>query len=134
MSIPHQKSMQVPKMCPLWIIALACLFAGITACTNNNGNNPDEIRRRTAEATETMRRDTKAVVEGVKDGMGRDSKAVNINKASREDLLNLPGMTEHDADRIIADRPYDNADDLVRRRIIPESEYDKIRDRVIAEH
>jgi DNA uptake protein ComE-like DNA-binding protein len=42
-------------------------------------------------------------------------------------------MTEHEADRIIAERPYDNADDLVRRRIIPGSEYDKIRDRVIAE-
>jgi DNA uptake protein ComE-like DNA-binding protein len=134
MSIAHQNSMQVQKIRPLWIIALACLFAGITACTNNNGNNPDEIRRRTAEATETMRRDTKAVVEGVKEGMGRDNKAININKASREDLLTLPGITEHDTDRIIADRPYDNADDLVRRRIIPESEYDKIRDRVIAEH
>src|SRR5271170_8048356 len=91
-----------------WILVLSLSLAGITACTNK-GNNPDEIRRRTAEATETMRRDTKAVVEGVKDGMGRDNKAINVNKASREDLLNLPGMTEHEADRIIAERPYDNA-------------------------
>lgn len=110
---------------------LASLFTAITACTNNR-DNPDEIRRRTAEATETMRRDTKAVVDGVKEGMGSDNKAININKASREDLLSLPGMTEHDADRIIAERPYDNADDLVRRRVIPGPEYDKIRDRVIA--
>jgi len=134
MSVAHQKFMQLPQLRPLWIIALAAVLTGITACTNNNGANPDEIRRRTAQATETMRRDTKAVVDGVKEGMGRDNKAININKASREDLLNLPGMTEHEADRIIAERPYDNADDLVRRRIIPESEYDKIRDRVIAEH
>jgi competence protein ComEA len=134
MSTAHQKFMQIPQLRPFWIIALASGLTGITACTNNNGANPDEIRRRTAEATETMRRDTKAVVEGVKDGMGRDNKAININKASREDLLNLPGMTEHEADRIIAGRPYDNANDLVRRRVITESEYDKIRDRVIAEH
>lgn len=116
----------------LSIVALASLLTGIIACTNNKGDNPDEIRRRTAEATETMRRDAKAVADGVKEGMQRDNKAVNINKASREDLLTLPGITEHEADRIIAERPYDNADDLVRRRVIPESEYDKIRDRVIA--
>ena len=42
-------------------------------------DNPDEIRRRTAEATETMRRDTKAVVEGVKEGMGHQQ-AININE------------------------------------------------------
>jgi DNA uptake protein ComE-like DNA-binding protein len=123
--------MQHPQLRPLCIFMLASLFTAITACTNNR-DNPDEIRRRTAEATETMRRDTKAVVDGVKEGMGSDNKAININKASREDLLSLPGMTEHDADRIIAERPYDNADDLVRRRVIPGPEYDKIRDRVIA--
>jgi len=105
----------------------------ITAC-NNRGDNPDEIRRRTAEATETMRRDTKAVVDGVKEGMASDNKAININKASRDELLTLPGMTEAEADRIIAQRPFDNVDDLVKRRVIPESEYDKIRDRVIAGH
>ncbi|MGB2606564.1 MAG: helix-hairpin-helix domain-containing protein [Candidatus Sulfotelmatobacter sp.] len=126
--------MQPSQLRPLCIFMLASLLTAITACANNHGDNPDEIRRRTAEATETMRRDTKAVVEGVKEGMGRDNKAININKASREDLLNLPGMTEHEADRIIAARPYDNADDLVTRRVITGSEYDKIRDRVIAAH
>jgi DNA uptake protein ComE-like DNA-binding protein len=106
--------------------------AGITAC-NNRQDNPDEIRRRTAEATETMRRDTKAVVDGVKEGMHSD-KAIDINKASREDLLSLPGVTEREADRMIAERPFENADDLVKRRVVSQSEYDKIRDRVIAGH
>jgi DNA uptake protein ComE-like DNA-binding protein len=118
---------------PISILTLAFLLVGITAC-NTKGDNPDEIRRRTADATETIRRDAKAMAEGVKEGMGRDRKAVNINKASREELRNLPGITEHEADRIIAERPFDNADDLVRRHVIPESEYDKIRDQVIAGH
>jgi DNA uptake protein ComE-like DNA-binding protein len=113
----------------VWILALALPLAGITACSNKD--NPDEIRRQTAEATETMRRDTKAVVEGVKEGM-RSDKAVDINSASRQDLLNLPGMTQREADRIIAERPFKNANELVARHIIPESEYDKIRDRIIA--
>src|SRR5271165_2168112 len=92
-------------------LLMAVLFVGLTACASKD--NPDEIRRRTAEATETMRRDTKAVVEGVKEGMQRDNKALNINKASREDLLSLPGITEREADRIIAARPFNDAHDLV---------------------
>jgi DNA uptake protein ComE-like DNA-binding protein len=113
------------------VIALALIFASITACTTKD--NPDQIRQRTAEATETMRRDAKAVAEGVKEGMSSD-KAININNATREDLLNLPGMTERDADRIIAERPFKSAHELVARHVISESEYDKISDRIIADH
>ncbi|MGA2922247.1 MAG: helix-hairpin-helix domain-containing protein [Candidatus Sulfotelmatobacter sp.] len=113
------------------VIALALIFASITACTTKD--NPDQIRQRTAEATETMRRDAKAIAEGVKEGMSSD-KAININNATREDLLNLPGMTERDADRIIAERPFKSAHELVARHVISESEYDKISDRIIADH
>ncbi|MGA7218413.1 MAG: helix-hairpin-helix domain-containing protein [Candidatus Sulfotelmatobacter sp.] len=112
----------------LSLVALPLLFVGI-AC--NNSDNPDQIRKQTAAATETMRRDTKAVVEGVKEGM-RSDKTLDINSASRADLLNLPGMTERDADRIIAERPFKNAHELVARHVIPESEYDKISDRIVA--
>lgn len=117
---------------PIQYTLLALSLVALAACTTKD--NPDEIRRRTAEATETMRRDTKAVVEGVKEGMGRDSKAININQASREDLLTLPGLSEREADRIIAARPFNDAHDLLRRHLVSAAEYDKIRDRVIASH
>src|SRR3982075_1408302 len=106
-------------------------IASLTGCTTKD--NPDEIRQRTADATATMKRDAKAVAEGVKEGMSRD-KTLNINKASREDLLTLPGISEHQADRIIADRPFNDAHDLVSRRVLSQEEYDKIRNRVIAGH
>jgi len=112
------------------VLVLGLPLVGIAACTNHR-DNPDEIRRRTAEATETMRRDAQAVAEGVKEGMGHQQ-AININRASREDLLTLPGVTEREADRIIADRPFQNAHDLVTRHAVSEEEYEKIRDRVIA--
>jgi DNA uptake protein ComE-like DNA-binding protein len=112
--------------------ALVLLVTLLAACTNNK-DNPDEIRQRTADATATMRRDTKAVVEGVKEGMGRD-KTVNINKASREDLLSLPGVSEREADRIIASRPFDDTHDVVKRHVLTEAEYARIRDRISADH
>jgi DNA uptake protein ComE-like DNA-binding protein len=123
--------MRLFNLRPVLVIALALPLVNITACSSKD--NPDEIRRQTAEATETMRRDTKAVVEGVKEGM-RSDKAVDINTASREDLLNLPGMTQHEADRIIAERPFKNAHELVARHLISEPEYAKISDRIIAGH
>jgi len=121
--------MRCMKVRSMWLTALPLLLGSIVACST--GDNPDEIRRQTAEATETMRRDTKAVVEGVKEGMSSD-KTININSASREDLLSLPGMTQREADRIIAERPFKNTHELVARHLIPESEYAKISDRIIA--
>jgi DNA uptake protein ComE-like DNA-binding protein len=127
----HQRQ-RGPRSCflPIAIVAVAAF----TACTNNNSGSPDQIRQRTAEATETVRQDAKAIAEGVKEGMASDHKAININKASREDLLTLPGLNDRAADRIIADRPFENVHDLVTKRIVSQSEYDQIRDRVIAGH
>jgi DNA uptake protein ComE-like DNA-binding protein len=113
------------------ILVLASMLVGLAACTSKD--NPDNIRQRTADATATMKRDAKAVAEGLKEGMGRD-KTININKASREDLLSLPGVTEREADRIIAERPFTNAHDLVTRHMMSEAEYAKVRDHVIAGH
>lgn len=111
-------------------LAVVSSFIFLTACTSKN--NPDEIRRQTAQATETMRRDTKAVVDGVKEGLKPDKNLIDINKASREDLLALPGLSDREADRIVAERPFDDGHDLVKRRIISEAEYDRIQGRIVA--
>src|SRR5258706_14195384 len=86
----HQKSMPCLHFRRVWILFLTLPLAGITACTSSK-DNPDEIRQRTAEATETIRRDAKAAAEGAKEGMG-PVKTININKEPREDLLSLPDL------------------------------------------
>jgi DNA uptake protein ComE-like DNA-binding protein len=47
-------------------------------------------------------------------------------------LLSLPGMSSAGADRIIAARPYSNTSELASRRVISQTEYDKIKDQVTA--
>jgi DNA uptake protein ComE-like DNA-binding protein len=112
------------------VVALA---GGITcatvACAPNQ--SPDQLREKTAQATAEVSRNAKAMAEGVKEGLSRD-KTVNVNKASKDDLLSLPGITDHEADRIMAERPFDNTHELVSRRVVSQEEYDKIKDRVIA--
>jgi competence protein ComEA len=57
---------------------------------------------------------------------------IDINSASRDDLMNLEGIGEVRADAIIRARPFKAKTELVERRLIPEALYDKIADKVIA--
>jgi DNA uptake protein ComE-like DNA-binding protein len=110
------------------LFASVLLLLGLeAACTNQS---PDQIRQKTAEETAAIKRDTKAVAQGVKEGLS-NKKTVDLNKASKDDLASLPGITPSQADRIIAERPYANAHQLVTRRVLSEDEYGQIQDRVI---
>lgn len=57
---------------------------------------------------------------------------IDINSASRDDLMTLEGIGEVRADAIIRSRPFKAKTDLVERRLIPEALYDKIADKVMA--
>lgn len=107
------------------VIALS--FAG---CTTKK-QNPDEVRQKTAETTAELKREAQAVAQGVREGWNRD-KLVNLNTASKSQLMGLPGITSERADKIIEGRPYERADELVTRGILPKSEYEKISGQVMA--
>jgi radical SAM superfamily enzyme with C-terminal helix-hairpin-helix motif len=93
--------------------ALIASILGLgVACSPNQ--TPDQIRKQTAEETAALKRDTKAVAEGVRDGL-TEKKTVDLNKASKDDLTTLPGIGPRQADRIIAARPYADAHELVTR-------------------
>jgi competence protein ComEA len=57
---------------------------------------------------------------------------IDINSASRDDLMALDGIGEVRADAIIRARPFKAKTELVERRLIPEALYDKIADKVVA--
>ena len=57
---------------------------------------------------------------------------VDLNSASLDQLLKVPGMTRSWAERIIRFRPYRAKNDLVDRGIVISQVYDRIKDYVIA--
>ena len=57
---------------------------------------------------------------------------IDLNSASRDDLMTLDGIGEVRAEAIIRARPFRAKTELVERRLIPEALYDKIADKVIA--
>jgi competence protein ComEA len=50
----------------------------------------------------------------------------DLNAATREDLLKLPGINEELADKIIAARPYKSKSELESKKILSSKEYSKI--------
>lgn len=57
---------------------------------------------------------------------------VDLNSASRDTLMSLEGIGEVKADAIIRSRPFKAKTELVERRIVTESLYEKIADKVFA--
>ncbi len=60
------------------------------------------------------------------------SSLIDLNNASRDDLMTLDGIGEVRADAIIRARPFKAKTELVERRLIPEALYEKIADKVMA--
>jgi competence protein ComEA len=119
-------AMRSPLGFSMFAIVALC---GLSACTTNQ--NLQELQEKTAQATAALKVDAKAVAAGVREGWSRD-KPLDINSATREQLSSLPGVTDAEADGMIAGRPYDDPAQLVTRHILPKSKYDKIADRLKA--
>ncbi len=117
-------------------LLVSVLFLGFTGCnacsSGNQASSPEQIRQKTAEATSTLKDDAKAVTQGIRDGLTRPSpdKPLDLNHASKAQLMSLPGVDEAAADRIVASRPYSSEHELLERRIVSREAYNKIADSV----
>jgi competence protein ComEA len=122
-------SLRYRSFAPLLLLAALVLLVALTGCTQQQ-SSPD-LKTQTAQATAEVKRDAQEVVAGIREGWSQD-KPLDLNTATKDQLLSLPGITVAQAHRIIAGRPYNEPSDMVSRHILPKPEYDKISDRVTA--
>ena len=57
---------------------------------------------------------------------------MDINTATKEQLMTLDGIAEARSDAIIKGRPYKAKNELADKKIIPQAVYGKIKDQIIA--
>jgi DNA uptake protein ComE-like DNA-binding protein len=90
------------------------------------------------EGAEATGNKTKSVAKKSKDKVSGDSDKtaagdkLDINTATKDQLVALPGIGDVYAQKIIDGRPYTSKRELLTKNIIPQSAYDKCKEQIIA--
>lgn len=132
-----------------WMIPLTlavCLAGGCGPGESNRNlrQNAAEATRNAKQASQEAVQDARQaaataeskvndIADGVQEGLrggGAPGSPLNLNTASESEIAALPGMTREEASRIVANRPYRGSQDLLRKRLVPKSEYARISSRV----
>jgi competence protein ComEA len=100
------------------VICLACLFVAASLCVQSFADPQGASGKSTA----------KKVVETT----SAKSEPMDINSATKEQLMTLKGIGKAYSDKIIAGRPYKRKDELVTKSIVPKATYDAIKEMIVA--
>jgi competence protein ComEA len=119
----------------IWLVALSLLTpAGLlgsipspsgesSAAPSSKQSKSKKKKKSSAEASDQS---------AEKNASGKKASKIDVNTASKEDLDALPGIGDAYAQKIIEGRPYKSKSDLVRKGVLPASEYDKVKDQITA--
>jgi DNA uptake protein ComE-like DNA-binding protein len=132
------------KLAAISAVALPCLL--LSACSNQD---TEKTKQEAARATEQIKegskvaavelkndvkeaaKQSKAIAEGVKQGLATPDKPVNVNSASKTQLQTLPGIDEETADRIIKGRPYHTTDEVGTKGAVSPDQFNAIKDKIV---
>ncbi len=104
----------------LWLIVIATALAFSLATFAQDTKTKDKPTKDEAAST--------AFDKGAQPLPGK----IDINSASKDDLMKLKGVGDATADKIVSGRPYHAKNDLVRRHILSQSVYNQVKEHIVA--
>ncbi len=137
------------------VFATICVALSLLATTGCSANQPDqqqkeredktrddaaraverakpeiqEAGRELGHAADEAAREARAFADGVRQGwLEGGHRLVNINSASKSELMELPDISESTAGKIIRNRPYHDREDLLAKHVVSEEQYAKLKD------
>jgi competence protein ComEA len=124
--VSHLSGVRRSKMKTLYAAVFLLFALGVSACAQDQ-QAPTLPNQSTYPAdTHKMTRAEKSQTPAAKGA------PVDLNSASKADLAALPGVGPAYAEKIIEARPFDSTKELVTKKLIPESTYEKIKNEVVA--
>ena len=125
--------------------ALVIALLLLSACSNQD---TEKTKQDAAKATEQIKegskvaavelkkdakeaaKQSKAIAQGVKQGLSTPDKPVNVNSATKAQLQTLPGIDEETAGRIINGRPYHTTDEVGTKGAVSPDQFNAIKDKI----
>jgi len=127
-----QSGVKIGKMRASVRLGMACLICLLTLSVGCiEPRNSEDLKEKTARATADAKRDAKAVAQGIREGWSRD-KPLDLNTATKDQLMALPGMSAAESNAVIEGRPYHDPQELLSRHILSKAQYYEIADRIKA--
>lgn len=123
-----RRTATISALALLGLLATSGLSAQATAAATKPAASQQPATRATAKPTAMAARPAGAPA------AKPAHELVNLNTATREQLVALPGIGETYADAIIKARPFASKSELASKKVLPEATYKKVRSMVIAKH
>jgi len=118
---------------PSMLLALALALSPISSAAQTQGDQTKSSTKSAGSDTKNAAKDVgSATTSGAKAASDKVTGKIDINSASKDDLMKLDGIGDATSAKIIAGRPYRSKRDLLNRKIVSQATYDKISDKLVA--
>lgn len=111
---------------------LYCLLVALVLVANSHATSGNE-KQSVVERFNTVHdaKSTKSSQQAVNNPSANNKKLIDINKASKAELMTLPAIGEMEANKIIAGRPYNSKADIVTHGQLSGGVYQIIKPRIV---